>query len=115
VTYAADLSVYRSQILAVITQPDCNDGLDEDGDGAIDFPEDPGCSSLDDDSELDASLACDNGLDDDADGWIDFPEDWGCTDLIDPSEVPEPGVAIGLLVGMGALGLLKGRRRLVSA
>ena len=31
--------------------PECNDGLDNDGDGDIDFPADSGCSSLGDDSE----------------------------------------------------------------
>lgn len=31
--------------------PECSDGIDNDGDGKIDFGSDPGCSSADDDSE----------------------------------------------------------------
>ena len=33
--------------------PECSDGADNDGDGLIDFPNDPGCSSANDDSEAD--------------------------------------------------------------
>ena len=48
-TYAADLSVYRSQLLAM-TRPACSDEVDNDGDLLIDYPDDPDCSSeLDDD------------------------------------------------------------------
>ena len=35
----------------------CEDGIDNDGDGKIDFPNDPQCSSRDDDSEADGGLA----------------------------------------------------------
>lgn len=31
---------------------DCSDGQDNDGDGKVDYPNDPGCSSPDDDSEV---------------------------------------------------------------
>ncbi|MCA9539345.1 MAG: hypothetical protein KC620_10690, partial [Myxococcales bacterium] len=59
--------------------PACFDGLDNDGDGAIDYPLDPGCSSLDDDDEIDPDVAaCADGLDNDDDGRVDFPEDPGC-------------------------------------
>ncbi len=54
-TFAADLSVYRDQILAITLAPACRDGLDDDGDGRVDFPADPGCASGDDDSESEAS------------------------------------------------------------
>ena len=33
---------------------ECSDGVDNDGDGKIDFGNDPGCASADDDSEDDA-------------------------------------------------------------
>ncbi len=36
--------------------PQCNDGIDNDGDNLIDFDEDPGCASLEDDSEIDDEL-----------------------------------------------------------
>lgn len=35
------------------TTPACSDGFDNDGDGKIDYPEDPGCTSRDDTSEAD--------------------------------------------------------------
>ncbi len=37
----------------VVPASTCGDGLDNDGDGVIDFPADPGCSSLDDTDETD--------------------------------------------------------------
>jgi hypothetical protein len=51
-TFAADLSVYRDQIVARTRQPACRDGLDDDDDGLVDFPDDPGCRSPDDADEL---------------------------------------------------------------
>jgi hypothetical protein len=35
------------------TGPQCSDGVDNDGDGKVDFGNDPGCSSAGDDSEAD--------------------------------------------------------------
>ena len=68
----------------------CVDGIDNDGDGAIDFGIDPGCASADDPdhSELDTTGAfpCDDGTDNDADGYIDFPEDPACFDPSWPRE-----------------------------
>jgi hypothetical protein len=48
---------------------ECSDGIDNDGDGAVDHPDDPGC--------FDAAFGlerapCQNGVDDDGDGGIDF-------------------------------------------
>ena len=45
----------------------CSDGLDNDGDGLIDFPTDPGCRYASSDLE---NPRCDN--DDDGDGGIDW-------------------------------------------
>ena len=39
-------------------RPECSDGVDNDGDGAIDFPADPGCGSANDDSEEDIPPEC---------------------------------------------------------
>ena len=58
--------------------PACSDGIDNDGDGTADYPDDPGCASSVDESENNASVACDNRKDDDGDGLIDFPRDPGC-------------------------------------
>lgn len=81
----ADLHVYRDEILAVIDRPDCDDGLDDDGDGLVDWGLDPGCTSPFDGDERDPALACDNGLDDDGDGLAD-EADPGCLSPLDPSE-----------------------------
>jgi len=97
ISVMVDLEFYRSQIDALIDQPDCDDGLDDDGDGLIDYPADPGCDNALDDDEQSAALICDNGIDDDMDGFIDFPEDDGCDDLLDTSVVPEPGFTAALL------------------
>jgi hypothetical protein len=66
----------------------CSDGVDNDGDGRIDFPADPGCSSPNDDSEADGggTPECRDGVDNDGDGRIDFPNDPGCSSRNDDSE-----------------------------
>ncbi len=110
-SYVVDLDAYRSEILAVITQPDCQDGLDVDGDGWADHPEDPGCDSPDDDSELSDALVCDNGIDDDEDGLTDYPDDPDCDGLLGTTEVPEPSFVTGLLIGSAWLALTRRLRR----
>ena len=49
--YAAALSFYRDDILAVIEKASCSDGLDDDGDSFTDYPDDPDCLSPTDRSE----------------------------------------------------------------
>jgi hypothetical protein len=49
--FSVDLSFYRDDILAVIEQKSCADGLDDDGDGFTDYPADPECVSPNDDTE----------------------------------------------------------------
>lgn len=72
--------------LAVVTAlPACANGIDDDGDGAIDFPADAQCADLHGASEL---PHCRNGLDDDGDGLTDFPADLGCLQLNSPRENP---------------------------
>jgi len=103
--------------LCVRTQ--CADGIDNDGDMWIDYPNDPGCQSPDDDSEGDDTCRtnptgpgnmcpqCGNGIDDDGDGLIDYPADPGCTDRADPDESDDcmpaagmPSVAVTDITGM---------------
>ena len=64
--------------------PACSNGVDDDGDGRIDFPDDPQCSSPTDPSER---PDCRNGIDDDGDGLVDAPSDPQCTSASDPSEL----------------------------
>ena len=64
--------------------PACSDGLDNDGDGATDYPADYGCSSATDTSEV-STLACGDGNDNDGDGAVD-QADSNCTSATDGSE-----------------------------
>jgi large repetitive protein len=84
-------------------KPVCSDGRDDDGDGRIDFPADPGCTSLTDDSEEDDCPngpncpECANGIDDDGDGAIDFPADLTCKAAADASEACVTSEGVELL------------------
>jgi hypothetical protein len=71
--------------------PECGDRIDDDGDGRIDYPDDPGCSSIVDLSEKDPGLPCDDGVDNDGDGRIDF----------DPVTYASPGDATTDPAGQG--------------
>ncbi len=72
------VTIAHSEVSGTTCGPvtECNDGIDNDGDGKIDFPADPECKSLDDDSE---APECSNNKDDDGDGKIDR-SDPGCYD-----------------------------------
>jgi hypothetical protein len=79
----------------------CGNGRDDDGDGLADWPNDPGCTSLDDDDEANPAVApvCSNAADDDADLAADFPADTGCGGASGLSENFCPGLNAQLLVG----------------
>lgn len=49
--------------------PACSDSFDNDGDGRIDFPDDPGCLTP---GSVTEQPRCQDGLDTDGDGAIDF-------------------------------------------
>ena len=66
----------------------CDDGIDNDGDGLTDYPVDPGCSSATDDDESD-EFECSDGVDNDGDGRTDFPNDPGCSSTTDDDESDE--------------------------
>jgi hypothetical protein len=79
--------------------PECDDGIDNDRDGFIDWPDDPGCSSDTDDSETNSTGGggggssrpeCDDFRDNDGDGFEDWPDDPGCTDDNDDDETDVP-------------------------
>jgi hypothetical protein len=77
----------------------CADGLDNDLDGRIDSPSDPGCADAADPNER-STRQCDNGLDDDHDGKIDWRGDASgdphCTSLTDNNESTPPPWGCGL-------------------
>jgi hypothetical protein len=75
VTFAADLSQYRDQIVA-ITRPECANEVDDDGDLLVDWPDDPEC-----DSELDRTELPDQDGDDVGDPLDD------CLDLPNPDQL----------------------------
>ncbi len=69
----------------------CNNGADDDGDGLTDYPNDPGCSSAQDNTETGTAI-CDNGVDEanDADNLADYRVsggDPGCSSVGDSSEI----------------------------
>jgi len=72
----------------------CADGLDNDRDGAADFPTDPGCASASDTSENQPGAVCDDRIDGDGDGAIDFPRDPGCLASNGATEIYDDGDAI---------------------
>lgn len=66
----------------------CSDGVDNDGDGLIDWPADAGCANPSDQSEK-FNSQCDDGIDNETptpDGLIDFPTDPGCSSAQDNNE-----------------------------
>lgn len=91
----------------------CSDSQDNDGDGQVDFPADPGCSAADDGDETDPPQ-CSDGKDNDSDGQVDFPNDKGCSaaddnDETDPCKAPETGERISLKgCGTGDVLVLRG-------
>lgn len=53
----------------------CSDGIDNDGDGFIDYPADHSCSGYTDNTETPFDTTqCNNGVDDDADGFVDIDD-----------------------------------------
>jgi hypothetical protein len=78
--------------------PACSDGIDNDVDGLIDHPADPGCTDPSDTDESDPppAPACSDGVDNDVDGLIDHPADPGCAVDFDTDETdvaPGPLIA----------------------
>ncbi|MDP9066776.1 MAG: hypothetical protein M3N53_00315 [Actinomycetota bacterium] len=77
--------------------PECSDGIDNDGDGKIDHPADPGCDNPNDDNETDdgggggEAPECRDGVDNDGDGKIDHPADPGCDNPNDDDEADDDG------------------------
>jgi hypothetical protein len=67
----------------------CGDGLDNEEDGLVDCPSDPGCMDSLDVSE---GMDCRDAVDNDGDGLVEYPSEraeHGCTWWDDPSERPQ--------------------------
>jgi uncharacterized repeat protein (TIGR01451 family) len=73
-------------VSTTVTCVQCSDNVDNDGDGAIDFPNDFSCSSATDNDETLPRAQCQDSIDNDGDGFIDFPQDPGCLSNQDNDE-----------------------------
>jgi len=79
----ASVSKFQQQIYPIA---ECNDGIDNDGDGGIDFSSDPQCVSWGDNDESRIEPVCSDTLDNDGDNLYDYPQDPQCSSLLDTTE-----------------------------
>ncbi|MDD4319026.1 MAG: hypothetical protein PHW10_01745 [Candidatus Peribacteraceae bacterium] len=77
-----------NEIEAYVAMPQCSDGVDNDGDGAIDGI-DLSCSGTGDNDETNPQRECQDGVDNDGDGKTDYPQDPQCISR-QGSEGPSP-------------------------
>jgi hypothetical protein len=75
--------------------PRCSNGLDDDADGLVDFPNDPGCTSPADDDEVEVRPECADGADNDGDALVDLA-DLECVNAVDDREAANAACANGL-------------------
>ena len=87
--YASSGGTWELGLVRTGRAPFCRDGIDNDGDGLTDHPDDPGCA--DPDAEFERT-SCSDGLDRDGDGLVDHPEDPGCASPSDRTET-DPSLA----------------------
>jgi hypothetical protein len=95
----------------------CADGVDNDGDGRVDYPADPGCANAQGYVE---NPRCNDGIDNDGDGKIDFdgnPPDPNCTSAWLNHEEPSTSCGLGfeLVLVLAPLAWVWGRRRVGPA
>jgi MYXO-CTERM domain-containing protein len=96
-TAPGELPSERSDECFVAATRACSDGFDNDGDGLIDFPADPGCASPSDNNEEDPPLPqCSDGIDNNGAGGIDWPADPSCSGPNDPTEDGVPACSDGV-------------------
>jgi len=88
---SSQLTTYVSNWNAYISQ--CSDGIDNDGDGKIDFPADPGCLSPADDDETDPSSPPPSCTDNDQDSYNTPGLNCGPADCNDNNVAINPGVS----------------------
>jgi hypothetical protein len=65
---------------------ECANGIDDDHDGDIDYPDDSDCSNADDLTEAPPQPACSDSVDNDGDGDADYPADIDCLNATDRNE-----------------------------
>lgn len=74
----------------------CTDGMDNDMDGFIDFPADPGCASPQGGSEADPVSECSDAIDNDGMNGADWPVDPSCQSAADNTEDGVPACNDGV-------------------
>lgn len=85
-----DSGVTINESLGEIVVYDCNNTVDDDGDGYTDYPDDPSCSSYTDNTETPFDLSqCNDGIDNDLDNYTDYPNDPSCLASNDNDEFPK--------------------------
>lgn len=91
-SYVLRLTVYSdppvSDTVTINVVPQCSDGIDDDLDGRVDFPQDLGCDDANDLSEKSLAYVCDDGADNDGDLLVDYPFDPGCPSPTAQDEAP---------------------------
>ncbi len=94
---------------AAVGDTACSNRVDDDDDGRVDYPADPGCDSAADDDEADPEQpACNDGVDNDGDDRPDWPRDPGCYAEEDPSEASACGALSHDIQDVSGLGLVEG-------
>ena len=91
----SDTTDNHAQFSTLIECPQCSNGRDDDGDGAVDYLEDFSCmDDPDNDDERFPEPECDDGENNDTeDNDIDHPDDMGCANNQDDDETDTPKVA----------------------
>jgi len=116
----ADVSRAGTSVLDIVAMlPECDDGIDNDLDSFIDFPDDPGCKNAKSASQ--EAPECDDGIDNDVDGFTDFPADAECPTAfwVDESQRPKKkgphcGIGFELVFILPLWGWARRRRALNS-
>ena len=94
------VTAVRDGDVGAVPVTQCSDGIDNDGNALVDYPDDPNCTDANDNEEFDnnppAIPQCSDGLDNDSDTLIDFPDDLGCLDANDFYEVDIPQCLDGI-------------------
>jgi hypothetical protein len=104
---AEDIYGIRITELILPLGPQCNDGIDNDGDGFIDYPDDPGCPFSYATIE---NPQCDDAIDNDQNGSTDFA-DSKCQPSWPYWETPPCGLGAELALVLPLIALAASRRR----